>query len=233
MTAGRRYPLGRIEQPDERDRDYPMEAALPPKVALPVRKLWQAGPVQDQGQTSACVGFSWSDWLRCEPLVTMDGPSGLAIYHQAQLVDDIPGQEPQVHGSTVRAGAKVMQAEGRIARYVWAWDAETVVRWVLTTGPAIVGTAWLEDMFEPDASGLLSVSGAVAGGHAYGIIGADTSTGLVTVLNHWGASWGVQGCAFMKISDLDELLKHGGEGCGAVERQVAAKDTPEEPEVNR
>ena len=105
------YGLGRLHAPDERDRNFPMRAALRP-VAAPVSKIWWPGTVLDQGQTPQCVGFAWRGWMLSSPerVAANYGPDGPAIYAGAQQNDEFPGTDYE--GSSVRGGAKFLTASG-------------------------------------------------------------------------------------------------------------------------
>jgi hypothetical protein len=48
------YFFGRIEEPDERDNQYPMKLLLPGVMPKVKRKKWSIGPVLDQGRTNSC-----------------------------------------------------------------------------------------------------------------------------------------------------------------------------------
>lgn len=214
MTLG----LGRLYAPDRRDHGFLMAAVLP--VATVTHRAWyQNGWWGDQGATPQCVGYAWAHWLEDGP-VTQGGSAPIlapsVIYHEAQLVDEWPGEA--YDGTSGRAGAKVLQARRFIDSYLWAFDAETVVNAILSTGPVVVGTNWYEGMFAANAAGKLTISGVIAGGHEYVLNGASRASGLVRIKNSWGRAWGRNGNAWLSFADLDRLLKEDGEACLAVEQ---------------
>jgi C1A family cysteine protease len=143
------------------------------------------------------------------------------VYREAQKVDEWPGED--YSGTSVRAGAKVLQALGFIASYHWAYDVETVVQAVLERGPVVVGTSWYRDMFLPDASGLVTPSGPLVGGHAYVLNGTNRKTGLFRAKNSWGRSWGKGGAFWLSYETLERLLHESGEACIALEVSNYAK----------
>lgn len=224
--------LGRIHSVDINDTKFSVRKALAqvavdPAVAVRYWEddIWWG----DQGETSECVGYSWTHWLEDGPVVYdhSDTPPPVVkpnhVYEQARFVDEWPGED--YDGTSVRAGAKVLQSLGYIEQYLWAWDAATVAEAVLNVGPVVVGTDWYEDMFFPrDSDGRIFITGRIAGGHAYLINGYDSTTGVFRVKNSWGKSWGKDGHAFITFSDLDFLIRTQGEACLAVERKIIEPD---------
>lgn len=210
--------FGRKYSPDARDLRFPMRAMLPARVAI-VSRFYETGPVLDQGDTSQCVGFSWRQFLTSAPLVTTDGPSAAQLYHEAQVNDEWPGEDYE--GSSVRGGAKALTTDGRLKSYVWAASAADVRDFLITTGTVVMGTDWLRNMFTPSKNGVLRVSGALEGGHAYLLCGYDAKANRFQMINSWSTSWGLDGKAWINFKDLDRLLARQGEACAAVEQGLA------------
>lgn len=215
------YGLGRLPAADNRDGAYAIRTLLAQAepAPAPTKRSWFAnGWWGDQLATSRCVAFAWTHWLEDGPL-TQRGPTPivdpLALYARAQELDEWPGSD--YDGTSVRAGAKALQELGLIESYLWAFDAATIVDAILRVGPVVVGTDWYSGMFDPDAGGLLHLTGGLAGGHAYVLDGANTTTGLVRVKNSWGRAWGRHGFAALRFDDLDRLIEADGEACLAVE----------------
>lgn len=218
MTSKNDVTFGRLHVPDARDANYPMALGLafPP---APTWRFWRPFlPSPDQGQTPECTAFAWMDWERCAPgrvLAGIDDPA--AFYKAEQKVDGIPGPHD---GSTVRAGAAVMQREGRIGSYLWAQHAVDLRNWVLSKGSVVVGSDWTNDMFTPDRFGVVHPTGGVAGGHAYLVVGFS-STGHYRIQNSWGPSWADHGQCWIAAPDLEDLVfNNGGEAAAAVEVRV-------------
>jgi hypothetical protein len=131
-------------------------------------------------------------------------------------------------GTSVRGLFKVLQANGFIGSYLWAFDANAVAHWILTRGPVVIGSDWAESMMETEPGGWCrlhpELNPTIAGGHAYLLIGTDAArkapdgtVGAVRLQNSWGRGWGENGRAWMSYADLDILIKSGGEACTATE----------------
>lgn len=218
MSEFAHYGMGRLEALDPRDELYRMSALAFAEVPLPSYRYWISCPPINQGGTSACVGAAWRAFLECSPVMVRPGigPSWQEIYRRAQEIDEFVGAEPAMQGSSVRAGAKVLHAEGYLTEYVWARTIEEVRRFVLTQGPVVFGSLWHRSMMRPDAQGRLTVSGAVEGGHAYLVRGYSRDKQMFRIQNSWG-TWGQNGAAWIHEADLERLLLQGGECCSARE----------------
>jgi hypothetical protein len=161
------------------------------------------------------VAYATEEWLEASPIRTFDGPTPDQIYQAAQMVDGIPGPHD---GTTVRAALKVMQAEGRIANYLWATSVADVIQWLLTRGGVILGTNWYDGMMDTH-NGFVSISGSVLGGHGYFAYGYSASKAAIRCLQSWGRSWGQNGRFWLRTADLARLLSEDGEAVGAVEKK--------------
>lgn len=217
----RQFSMGRLYHRDERDDDYPVAPLLASKRSTLTEKFWFSdGWWGDQGHTPHCVAFSWAHFLHDGPrvgsilrnkrLVNTDD-----LYCEAQKHDPWPGdcETPLYDGTSVRAGAKVLQDWGYIEEYRWASNADEVAQAILVQGPVIVGTIWKTDMFYPNAQGIVSATGGSSGGHAYVLNGVDMQTGLFRIKNSWGRYWGKGGHALISMDDMDALIKDYGEAC--------------------
>ncbi len=217
---------GRVE--DSRDNNFPMQAVLAAEDDLPMdRYLWAGGWWGNQESKPHCVEYSWHHWLCDGPVTQKKGPLWTPgePYEQMQDVDEWPGSD--YDGTSVRAGAKVLQRMGFISSYYWGFDVETVIRALRTPkekggGPVVVGTNWYSSMFYPNAAGLIKVDGRVVGGHAYKLDGVSMSRELVRIKNSWGRGWSRRGFALISFSDLDRLIREDGEACIATEVKLAA-----------
>ena len=209
-----------VEDPssrDPRDHNYLMPRKMvPPSLRM---KFYPTGPILDQGSDPFCVEYAATQLLWTGPVSNykFNHVHG-ELYHRCQKVDEWPGED--YDGTSVRAAMKVLQSDGYISEYNWAFDVGTVVNYVLTTGPVIVGTNWYYDMFNPK-DGFIQVGGVLIGGHAWLLKGInldypcpDGTTGAFRMIQSWGHEWGngpVGGLAWVSIRDIARLIEEDGE----------------------
>lgn len=205
--------FGRRYAPDARDKQFLLRLAATP-VARPTRKTWRIWWKGDQGDTPMCVGYAWHGRLRALPILQRD-PTPEIIYSLAQRNDEWDGEN--YDGSSVRGGAKALQASGKIMAYGWAYTVEDAVQWVGIQGPVVLGTNWYAGMMTPDKTGVLSVKGRVVGGHAYVMLGYDDRKEMALIQNSWGPEWGLKGRCWLRYADLHRLLTEDGEACAPTE----------------
>ena len=224
--------LGRIYAPDERDRNHLLSFSREAQQAAEnvSHRYHYHQTILDQGDSSACTGAAAWQWLDMGPIRNKNKPDFMYIYQQSQLVDEWPGEEPEIYGSSVRASFKVMQKLGFVKRYGWAFNVETLVNHVLTVSPAILGTVWTRDAFKTDKHGFLHFQGSVVGGHAYAVKGAsrtircpDGSLGAIRCTQSWGRGFGQNGLFWISFKDLEMLIKDYGEACTAFEQLAPAQ----------
>ena len=213
-----RRKFGRGYSKDKRDRNYELRRRSTTRTF----RYWNAnGWWGDQGYTSQCVGYGWAHWLEDGP-VTHPGPAPivkpLSIYREAKQVDEWPGED--YDGTSVRAGAKVLQARGFVGEYRWAFSIGAVVNCLLERGPLVVGTDWYEGMADPEErdGGFIRATGDIVGGHCYVLNGVNTKQDKLRVKNSWGRQWGNGGHAWLSFADFAKLLREDGEACLAVEQ---------------
>lgn len=185
---------------------------------LPVSKTWyDRGYHSDQGATPECVGHGWAHWLHASPFRQFLQPHG--IYTMAQHLDEWEGTD--YDGTSVRAGAKVLQMLGAIGEYRWATQVVPVAKHILANGPVVIGVNWYEGMEEPDpGTGLIRPTGEALGGHCACLIGFDGRRGQFKLKNSWGTEWGLGGYAWIGIADLQRLLDEDGEACCGLEQAL-------------
>lgn len=183
----------------------------------PTIRVWE--PVRlDQGPDGACVGFGWSHWEACSPIASpVSYTSAMDRYHRAQRADEWPGESYE--GTSVRAGAKVEQDDGRLVEYVWLDSVAKITEWVRNIGPVVIGINVTDSMFDPDEKGFVVAKGADVGGHCMVIRGDAPVRGYSRVTNSWGIGWGVNGECLMTRATLENRMADDGEAVGA--RQVA------------
>lgn len=209
--------LGRIPHFDARSRNYPVRALIPPTYA-PRSYTWSCGIVLNQGNIGSCVGNSIAHEIAARPVVVkgVEENFALQIYHRAQQLDPWPGENYE--GTSVLAGMQAGKEFGYYAEYRWAFGIEDLILALGYKGPAVLGIRWDNNMFSPDASGIIRPGGGVAGGHAILANGVSLRKQLIRLHNSWGAWWGINGEAFISFEDLRALLADGGEACIPVAR---------------
>jgi hypothetical protein len=232
--------LGRLHAPDP--RDLHVATVLPPRREIVVvSRTWMMTytPRLDQGQVSACVGFSSTNLLLATPVVQGISKLGikkiggmapsdfaLDLYYASQRVDEWPGENYE--GTSVRAAMKVLQAQGRIKAYFQAKSAAEARDFIITNGPCVGGTNWYERMFVPDAQGYVVPEGEIAGGHAYLWLGYSKTRKAFRILNQWKVTkdgqqveWGENNRAWLHEEHADQLIREDGECWCPTEIKVA------------
>jgi len=213
------YGLGRLPSPRD-PRNYRMADAVREleKLCVPRPvKQWASKKVLNQRLSVHCVGFSWTAWGIAEPVEDLwSNVMGHNVYYACKAVDGEPGAE---NGSTVRSGAKVLAARGRIGSYFFATSVDEALDYLARFGTVVFGTIWTQGMFKPSLlSKVIRPTGVVKGGHAWLAKGVDAK--YVTIRNSWGTEWGCGGDARLAIADLKAIFKAGGEACAATERAL-------------
>jgi hypothetical protein len=211
--------LGRRHEWDERSKAFPIRTLIPATLR---GRSWVCTPRLDQGQNGSCVGFGWSHELAARPVVVgVSNDTAFGLYKLAQTLDQFPGEDYE--GTSVLAGAKAVRAQGHMAEFRWAFGVDDVMATISHYGPVVIGSDWMDSMFTPAPSGLLDVSGSLAGGHCYLARGllmrpSFAKEPVIRIRNSWGPGWAHNGDAFLKASDLESLLLNGGEAVVPVQR---------------
>jgi len=216
MTRPFSASLGRLPQFDERSREYSIRTLVEPK---PLRSYtWSCATVLDQLSEGVCVGCAWAHEMAARPRVwPVDLQLARLIYREATFIDPWPANDQPVvnynHGTSILAGAKIATQLGHYKEYRWAFDMQEALLALSYFGPGVAGVNWYESMYDPDASGLLHITGQPVGGHAILVNGLNVAKKLVRVHNSWGSSWGINGEAFLTFDDFERLLDESGEFC--------------------
>jgi hypothetical protein len=226
MNANR---LGRIATKDYRDHSYLASALMAPRPRGVRLKRHFVPPAWDQGDTPQCVAYSSLLYLNAGPVRNKaegDPQNAQDYYDIYQIIDGIPIPHD---GTTVRAAMATLKGRGFITEYRWAYDVGTVTDWILTRGPMVLGTDWLNSMFDTNPYQRarfinFDESSGIAGGHAYLAFGVDLdrhcpdgSIGAVEIQNSWGVGWGTKGRAWLSLKALAALLAEDGEAACAAE----------------
>lgn len=232
--------LGRRFAPDPRDKNFPMRLLLDPlrdqffpKGLPPGTRHYRSAPVMNQGETGTCVAHGWAAWSQGAPLMIKPTPDmePMALYDEFIKNDEFPDNDVdpgRQYGTSVRAGAKVLQAKGHIQQYLWAEGVEDVRAWHLAgKGTIVLGINWDYNMFEPDKHGVVHRGGGVAGGHCVETSGWSDTLHIAgkeyqacRCQNSWGPDWGQKGHFWILRDDLEQLLSEDGEACAALEQRV-------------
>lgn len=222
--------LGWQSEHDPRSRNYAIRAIIGDKIE-PIAKMWQEGDVLDQGSEGACVGFGWTAELLAEPFVPKKKPtvasaetSAISYYHRAQLIDEFPGE---AYGTSVLAGAKIMQEDGFIGEYRWCFGVEDLRDAIIAEGPVVIGVPWTDEMYDTLPNGLVKTGGSVVGGHCLTVTGYDPAFKIdgetfevFRWRNSWGKKYGINGSAYIKYADMSALLSANGEACIPMKRSI-------------
>lgn len=212
--------LGRIPVLDARSRLFSISQFFPIGTP-PVSKEWDCQLWLDQGLTSSCVGNAWAHYLASypDPITGVTEDIALKIYHMAQILDDLPGENYE--GTSVLAGIKAVKAlmPPTVDNYHWCFGIDELILTLGYIGPVVLGLNWYSKMFDPDdLTGIIHVSGANVGGHAILAVGVDIFTQMVKLRNSWGPGWGVKGDCYISFNDLERLLSEQGEACVATDK---------------
>jgi len=227
-----------VSEHDSKSRKYAIRSILKQRDVVKKQTLWQEGIVLDQGSEGACVGFAWTGELLAEPEAPRAQPSfdyanslAISFYNEAKTIDEWPGENYE--GTSVLAGAKVMQKSGFIGEYRWCFGIDDVRDAVISEGPVVIGIPWYNGMYDTLPNGLVKLSGKPTGGHAILITGYSPSRRFGNVTeeafrwrNSWGTDYGVNGSGWIKYKDLAKLLAENGEACVPMQREVPLFNEP-------
>lgn len=207
---------------DPRSRAY-AASEVPGGLKPPRSYTWRVTETLDQRAEGACVGFGWTHARAAQPrrVARLSERDARALYARAQLVDEFPGQEPQMSGTSVLAAAKLLAADGDIDNYRWAFTMNELLSWVSRKGPAVLGVPWFEGMIDADPkTGRIAPTGEQVGGHCLIANGVSLSRGTVRLHNSWGPGWGRGGACEITFDDLYVVLRQNGEACLPVKALV-------------
>lgn len=233
-----KYRLGRAVEHDPRSLSYAI--AGQPVSALKSVKWERRIPILDQSDLHAqgihvqgdpsdpdalgsCVGNTMADWVGTDNSVRQgltqlaDGQAvdelfGIQCYEAATELDGMPGNTyPTTDGgSSGLGGVKALQKAGLCSRYLHAFSVQAIAT-ALQYGPVAMGTIWTESMFNPDAGGYLTIEGDPVGGHEWLIAGFDVDSREFLAVNHWTATWGLDGLFKLKWDQLETLMDDNGD----------------------
>jgi hypothetical protein len=219
--------LGRRVEHDPRSLAY--AHGVLPKAAIKSVDWTRRAPIFDQGQVGSCTGNAaaglvGTDSATRSGLTSVTPPEGgvvpvdedlaVRVYKLATQLDSIKGTYlPDDTGSSGIGAAKALVKLGLATKYTHAFSIDAV-KSALQTGPVMVGTVWLESMFNVSAAtGFVDVihNSPVAGGHEYVISAYSADTKSFRMDNSWGESWGLNGSAWLLDTDVQWLLSQQGD----------------------
>lgn len=212
--------LGRIPQQDTRDSGF-LAKALLPAAMLDGYKYWSSVHWNDQGQSGMCVGFNsinwWEDGPITHPKVEFDPHE---FYVDCCLADSWPANDDgdPDFGTSVHASGKVMKARGWIDSYLWGQDLTTIVNWIRSKGPVLVGTSWYFSMFDTvtkDNRQFIEIDDkqGMAGGHCWIWDGVNIEQQIIRgKLGSWQRSaFGDNGYGYLSFDTAERLIQEDGE----------------------
>lgn len=214
--------LGRHVLHDERSRRF-AAPARDPATLKSVRHEVHIEILQ-QGNEGACTGNAGENNIASSAFwaggaVVLQGTDhhefARQLYGDATKLDPWPGEfNPATGiedtGSDGLSVAKVLQQRGLISGYQHAFSLAATLT-ALAQQVVMIGSVWKTSMYYPDASGLITVSGNVEGGHEFVLDELDVEHELVGMRNSWGIDWGVGGRAYISFADLASLLADDGD----------------------
>lgn len=198
---------------------------------VPVRsKFWTPGRTLDQGEEGACTAFGVTGDALASPARVnrvqgkpVDNDFAFAGYNRIKQLDEFPGEDYE--GSSVNAAMKWYRELGAIDAWWWCTTMDDLIQALIQLGPAVIGIAWREGMYETRPDGLVDVSGKEVGGHCLTVNGYSPRYKklgeVIRWKNSWGNVYGVNGQGYVKVDDFAALAFSGdGEVAIPVGRKV-------------
>jgi hypothetical protein len=182
-------------------------------------RYWSARQILDQGVEGACVGHGVTGAITASPIrlgLRYPQDTAFGMYYGSRRIDEWEGES--YDGTSVNAGMKLARELGFISGWEWCQTPDGLKATVLEQGPVVVGM-WLNEGFrQPDAEGLVDLTGPIIGGHCMYVTAFTARrvfsryTGPVYQLaNSWGTGWGRRGFLYLRAADLEVQFALEGE----------------------
>lgn len=206
--------LGRQKVHDPRSREHPARMAVPDRSKWVTKSIRIFDPSKNPNQCHGeCTGVA-----KCVQMnavgnrvtrVVFDMDDAHTFYHWATTFDPWDGVwPPQDTGSSGLASAKAAQKVNVGGAYQHVFNgADGVVQLIQEGRVVSVGTWWYDNMFTPNAKGVIEPTGPQVGGHQYAARGYDAKLDLVLIRCWWGNYRDVR----IKREHLNELIMDGGD----------------------
>lgn len=234
---------------DPRSIPYGIRMLVPEQPEADKAQFWfipKTLPINQLAE-GACVGFGWAGELAVHPIeIPVWNGFAKGLYQGAVNIDKAEGRFFE-DGATIIAGAKAAKKAGHISGYHACFGMKEFTDALRVKGPVVLGIPWYDGMYQTEESGLIRVSGALAGGHCLLATGyipksimykravtrADQmaqalvkafGTSLYQVLNSWGPDFGLNGVGYVREPDMERLLiQEKGEAYIATDIRPAPK----------
>lgn len=205
--------LGRQLVHDPRSRAFPSRVSVD-------RSTWRSktvriydptpNPNQCHGECTGCAkAMEFNTIANRVKSVILNMRNAHELYSLASSVDPWRGEWPPTDtGSSGLAACKAAQKLGLGGEYRHVFGGADEVVQLIQQGLVVnVGTWWYNDMFIPNAMGIIEPTGRRVGGHQYIARGYDVRKDLVIVRCWWGDYRDVR----IKREHLNELLLDDGD----------------------
>jgi hypothetical protein len=222
------HPLGRHVEHDPRSLQF--AHGVLPKTAIKSVDWTRRAPIFDQGQLGSCTGNAAAGLVATDStartglatvpipgdpnLWPVDEELAVEVYKLATTLDNVQGSyPPDDTGSSGIGAAKALKKLGLATGYTHAFSLDAL-KSALQTGPVMVGTVWLNSMFNVHPkTGYVIVDrkSGEAGGHEYVLSSYDAFALAFRIDNSWSESWGVRGSAWITEADMQWLLSQQGD----------------------